>query len=62
MAKTKLDQLLETAKKIRMTPQDQERQRRSFAYGNTKIENVDITEDSIARAADALAEGERGSP
>jgi hypothetical protein len=61
MAKTKLDQLLETAKKIRMTPQDQERQRRSFAYGNTKIENIDITEDAIDRAADALAEGERAS-
>jgi hypothetical protein len=61
MTKTKLDQLLETAKKIRMTPQDQERQRRSFAYGNTKIENVDITEDAIDRAADALAQGERGS-
>ena len=44
-----------------MTPQEQERQRRSFAYGNTKIENVDITEEAIERAADALAEGDLGS-
>lgn len=61
MATTKLDQLLETAKKIKMTPQEQERQRRSFAYGNTKIENVNITEDAIERAADALAEGKLSS-
>lgn len=61
MANTKLDQLLESAKKIRMTPQDQERQRRSFAYGNTKIENVDITEDAIDLAAHALAQDERRS-
>ncbi len=39
-----------------MTPEEQEEQRRSFAYGNTKIENEDITRETIDREADALAE------
>jgi hypothetical protein len=38
-----------------MTSQEKEQQRRSFAYGNTKIENQDITQEAIERAASVLA-------
>jgi hypothetical protein len=51
----KLEYLLEQAKKIEMTPAQQEEQRRSFAYGNTKIENDLITREMIDEAADRLA-------
>lgn len=37
-----------------MTPEEAEEQRRSFAYGNTKIENDTITRDTVNRAADML--------
>ncbi len=55
MSNDKLNQLLEIAKRVQMTSQQQERQRRSFAYGNTKIENKDITPEAIETAASALA-------
>jgi len=51
----KLEFLLEQAKKIEMTPAEQEEQRRSFAYGNTKIENDLITREMIDEAADRMA-------
>ena len=38
-----------------MTLAQMEEQRRSFAYGNTKIENDDITRETIDREAEALA-------
>jgi|GEM_PF-1907414 len=38
-----------------LTSQEQERQRRSFACGNAKIENKDITPEAIETAASALA-------
>jgi hypothetical protein len=50
----RLQQLLEEAKKIVQTPQEKEEQRRSFAYGNTKIENPRITREMIDREAEAL--------
>lgn len=56
MVKEKLNELLEIAKKVEMTSQEQERQRRSFAYGNTKIENRDITPEAIEKAASVLAD------
>ena len=37
-----------------MTAEQAESQRRSFAYGNTKIENDSITWDRINRAAEQL--------
>lgn len=55
MSNDTLNQLLEIAKRVQMTSQQQERQRRSFAYGNTKIENKDITPEAIETAASALA-------
>lgn len=51
----KLEFLLQQAKKIEMTPAEQEQQRRSFAYGNTKIENDLITREMIDEAAERLA-------
>ena len=51
-----LDRLLEQAKKVVMTPAQQEEQRRSFAYGNTKIENDLITRQMIDEAAERLAQ------
>ena len=49
-----LQHLLETAKEVVLTPEDKEEQRRSFAYGNTKIENPRITREMVDQAADAL--------
>ncbi|HET9282481.1 MAG TPA: hypothetical protein VFR24_11030 [Candidatus Angelobacter sp.] len=49
-----LDQLLEAAKKSEFTAAQQEEQRRSFAYGNTKIENPRITRQTIDEEADLL--------
>jgi hypothetical protein len=56
----KLSVLIEMAKAIRMTPGDQEEQRRSFAFGNTKIENDLITSEMVDQAAEDLkrAKGE----
>ncbi|MGA8489991.1 MAG: hypothetical protein WB711_06180 [Terriglobales bacterium] len=49
-----LKKLIEMARKVEMTPEQAESQRRSFAYGNTKIENDSITWDTINRAAEEL--------
>ena len=51
---TKLDELIAAAKTTEPTPQEKEEQRRSFAYGNTKIENALITRETIDREAEAL--------
>lgn len=51
----KLEFLLEKAKKIEMSAAEKEEQRRSFAYGNTKIENDLITRAMIDEAAERLA-------
>lgn len=56
MSNDELTQLLKTAKTIEMTPEEQEQQRRSFAYGNTKIENSNMTVEAIEKAASALAD------
>ena len=50
----RLQQLLDEAKETVQTPQEKEEQRRSFAYGNTKIENPRITWEMIDREAEAL--------
>lgn len=50
----KLETLMEKARAVRMSPCDSERQRRSFAYGNTKIENERITRHMIDEQAEAL--------
>lgn len=52
---SKIDELIEKAKKIQPDPSQQEAQRRSFAFGNAKIENDRVTRDMIDRAAEAKA-------
>jgi hypothetical protein len=49
-----LQKLLEKARRVQMTPEQAEEQRRSFAYGNTKIENDSITRETVDRAAEML--------
>jgi hypothetical protein len=53
-----LEQLIERARGIEMTPDQLREQRRSFAYGNTHIENDRITREMIA-AVDVKVESER---
>ncbi len=49
-----LEDLVEASRKVQMTEQDQEAQRRSFVYGNTKIENDLITRETVDKAAREL--------
>ena len=50
-----LDTLIERAKGVTMTPEEREKQRQSFAYGNSNIENERITRDSIREESKKLA-------
>lgn len=50
-----LDRLIEIARSIRMTEAQREAQRRSFVYGNTKIENDRITRELVDEQANLLA-------
>ena len=49
-----LQQLLHLAKNVKMTPQQREQQRQSFAYGNAHIENPRVTKQTVARQAAQL--------
>ncbi len=55
--KDKLEALVEEARKVKMTPKQQEEQRRSFAFGNANIENEFVTRKTIDEAAEKLARG-----
>jgi hypothetical protein len=55
MTQQDLDELLERARHVRLTPADREKQRRSFAYGNANIENPDVTRQVVDKAAEKLA-------
>lgn len=55
-----LESLLKRARSARMSSEEKEEQRRSFAYGNSKIENERITRETIDQEADRLA-AENGS-
>lgn len=50
----KLNELLERAKSVKASPEQKEEQRRSFAYGNTNIENSRITRETVDQEADEL--------
>jgi hypothetical protein len=52
-----LQQLIEAAKKVDMTPAQLEEQRRSFAFGNANIENQRVTRETVAKAAELLNRG-----
>lgn len=49
-----LEKLLDAAKLHTFTASEKEEHRRSFAYGNTKIENERITREMIDREADRI--------
>jgi three-Cys-motif partner protein len=49
-----LELLLEAASKRPVSVAEMEKQRRSFAYGNTHFENERITRETVDRAAEAL--------
>jgi hypothetical protein len=49
-----LQQLLDAAKNLEMTGEQKEEQRRSFAFGNTNIENARITRETVNEEAEAL--------
>jgi hypothetical protein len=49
----KLNALIERARTVKMTGEQREKQRRSFAYGNTKIENDLITREMVDEQAEA---------
>jgi hypothetical protein len=53
-----LHKLMALALEHKMTPEQREAQRRSFAYGNTHFENQDITRETIDRAAEERAGGD----
>jgi len=46
-----LEELIEVARKIKITPQMAHEQRVSFVYGNCKIENDNITREMVEEAA-----------
>lgn len=52
--KTDLAKLLTANLSREMTPAQKEAQRRSFVYGNTKIENEAITRDTVDKAAEQI--------
>lgn len=49
-----LELLLAASREREFTPEQQEAQRRSFAFGNTHFENERITRETIDHAAEAL--------
>lgn len=56
----KLTALVERARTVKMTGDQKEKQRRSFAYGNTKIENDLITREMVDEQADANKSAKNG--
>jgi hypothetical protein len=53
---TELQELLDAAKKLVVSPEQKEEQRRGFAFGNTNIENSRITRETVNKEAEALKE------
>ncbi len=54
-----LQELVDLTRKIEMTPNQLREQRRSFAYGNTHIENERITREMVAELEARLEEKEK---
>lgn len=51
-----LEELLAKARKHEMTPQEEREQRRSFVYGNTRIENERITRELVDQVDSEIEE------
>ena len=54
VTETELQKLLDAAKKLDVSPEQKEEQRRSFAFGNANIENPRVTRQTIDEEAEAL--------
>ncbi|PJE51181.1 MAG: hypothetical protein COV29_02820 [Candidatus Yanofskybacteria bacterium CG10_big_fil_rev_8_21_14_0_10_36_16] len=52
------NELIEKARQIKMSKEDKERQRISFAYGNLKIKNPNTTREDIEKAAQKIRKQE----
>ncbi|MDA7423798.1 hypothetical protein [Thalassococcus lentus] len=52
----KIDQLIEKARKVRMTEPQKLEQRISFAFGTAKIENDDVTREMVQDAVRKFSE------
>lgn len=50
-----LEKLINAAKKEKLSPEQGEAQRRSFAFGNTNIENPRITRKTVDKEAETLS-------
>ncbi|MGH6824411.1 hypothetical protein [Methyloceanibacter sp.] len=55
MIREHLKPLLDAAERVQMSPEEREEQRRSFAFGNTAIENDLITRELVDAEANKLA-------
>jgi|HubBroStandDraft_4_1064222.scaffolds.fasta_scaffold1680377_2 hypothetical protein len=49
-----LQKLLAASENFVMSPEQKEEQRRSFVFGNTRIENRGITREMVNKQAEAL--------
>jgi hypothetical protein len=56
MSDDEFARLMELAKKANVKAEHREAQRQSFAYGNTHFENDAITRETVAQAAQMLAD------
>lgn len=48
----KADEMIERVKGVSLSPDEKERQRRGFAYGNAKTENDKVTRAMVDKAAE----------
>jgi hypothetical protein len=55
-----LQELVEAARRVPFPSAEREAQRRSFAYGNTHIENDRITREMVDEQAEALRAAHQG--
>jgi len=55
-------EIIEKLAKIKMTPEQAEEQRRSFAYGNCAIDNPNVTREMVNKIADKMAEADPSGP
>lgn len=49
----RLSRLIERVRSYKMSPEEREAQRRSFAYGNAKLSNPRVTREMVDQAAEA---------
>ena len=55
-----LQRLIERSRSVKMTPSEVEQQRRSFAFGNSNIENDRVTRSVVDQEAEKLGSAKVG--